>query len=80
MMKTTTKNIEITTRKSAFTELSVYCIMSNIGSHDFIEVTEWSNGEGYDVTINAATQQQTFSITYGQLKALRRLVKELDKA
>ena len=79
-MKTTTKNIEITTRKSAFTELSVYCIMSNSDSHDFIEVTEWSNGEGYDVTINASTQQQTFSITYGQLKALRRLVKELDKA
>lgn len=78
-MKTTTKNIEITTRKSAFTELSVYCIMSNSDSHDFIEVTEWSNGEGYDVTINASLQQ-TFSITYGQLKALRKLVKELDKA
>jgi hypothetical protein len=79
-MKTTSANIQINTRKSAFTELSVYCIMSNIGSHDFIEVTEWTNGEGYDVCINASTQQQTFSITYGQLKALRKLVKELDKA
>ena len=79
-MKTTSANIQINTRKSAFTELSVYCIMSNIGSHDFIEVTEWTNGEGYDVCINASTQQQVFSITYGQLKALRKLVKELDKA
>jgi hypothetical protein len=79
-MKTTPTNITVNTRKSAFTELSVYCTMSNNDSHDFIEVTEWSNGEGYDVTINASTQQQTFSITYGQLKALRKLVKELDKA
>ncbi len=79
-MKTTPTNITVNTRKSAFTELSVYCTMSNNDSHDFIEVTEWSNGEGYDVIINASTQQQTFSITYGQLKALRKLVKELDKA
>ena len=73
------KEIEISTRKAAFTELEGLCTMSNIDSHDFMEVTEWTNGEGYDVCVNAVGSNQSFSITYGQFKALKKLIKVLDK-
>ena len=70
--------ISISNRKAAFMELYQMCIMSNQGSADFMEVTEWSNGEGYDITINASNQEQTFHLTWGQLKALKKLVKALE--
>jgi len=70
--------IKIESRKAAFMELHQLCIMSNSGSADFMEVTEWSNGEGYDITINASNQEQTFHLTWGQLKALKKLVKALE--
>ena len=70
--------ITLKDRKSAFVELEGICIMSNIDSHDFMEVTEWSNGEGYDITISASNQEQLFHLTWGQLKALKQLVKALD--
>ena len=69
--------ITLKDRKSAFVELESICIMSNIDSHDFMEVTEWSNGEGYDITISASQQEQLFHLTPGQLKALKQLVKAL---
>ena len=70
--------ITLKDRKSAFVELESICLMSNIDSHDFMEVTKWSNGEGYDITISASNQEQLFHLTWGQLKALKQLVKALD--
>ena len=46
---------------------------------DFIEVTLWSNGEGFDTHLNS-NGDQCFQLTWGQFKALKKLVKELDKA
>lgn len=40
---------------------------------DFIEVTEWSNGEGISVTIN----MNTFELTFGQLDAINFLSQAL---
>lgn len=72
------KEIKIASRKSASIELEALCILSNINSGDFIEVTKWANGEaGWDVTINASGREQMFHITRGQLKALKKLVKSL---
>ena len=49
------KEIKVTTRKSTFVELKDYCIGSmvkdGIDKGHFLEVTEWSNGEGYDIHI-----------------------------
>ena len=70
--------ITLKDRKSAFVELAGICIMSNIDSHDFMEVTEWTNCEGYDITVSASNQEQMFHLTWGQLKALKKLVKALD--
>ena len=44
----------------------------------FIEVSLWYNGEGFDVTLSANGEQR-FCLTWGQFKALKKLIKELDK-
>ncbi len=46
--------------------------------HDFIEVSLWNNGEGFDVHLSARGDQ-SFKLTWGEYKALKKLVKELDK-
>lgn len=42
--------------------------------HDFIQVTEWSNGEGYSITIN----DSTYEFTLGQIEAINYLIKSLQ--
>ena len=41
---------------------------------DFIEVTEWTNGEGWDIWLN----DRPMSLTCGQLEAINYLVKTLN--
>ena len=41
---------------------------------DFIEVSEWNNGEGWNISIN----DNTFQLTMGQLDAINYLTKTLD--
>ena len=55
-------------RKARFTELKPYDILAK--EHDFMEVCEWNNGEGFDVTKN----EQQFSLTWGQWQCLQALV------
>ena len=55
-------------RKAIFTELKPYDIFAK--EHDFMEVCEWNNGEGFDVTKN----EQQFSLTWGQWECLQALV------
>jgi hypothetical protein len=45
---------------------------------DFMEVSIWHNDEGFDVNLNSSGEQR-FCLTWGQLKALKKLVKELDR-
>ena len=46
--------------------------------HDFIEVSLWNNGEGFDVHLSAHGDQ-SFKLTWDEYKALKKLVKELEK-
>jgi hypothetical protein len=43
-----------------------------------MEVTEWTNGEGYDVYINNYTAR-SISIGHNEFRLLKKLIKELDK-
>lgn len=61
--------IEVTTRKAKFTNLKPYCHHSK--EHDYMEVTDWSNGEGLDVNIN---DKKHISLTWGELDALQVLI------
>jgi len=45
---------------------------------DFIEVSLWHNDEGFDVHLNSSGEQR-FCLTWGQFKALKKLIKELDQ-
>jgi hypothetical protein len=61
--------MELYERKSKFTEMANYCHLCK--PHDFMEVTEWHNGEGFDVVVS---DSQRFSLTWGQWQALQALV------
>ena len=61
-----------TNRKSINAKLNKFDVLAD--KDDFIEVTEWVNGEGYDITIN----DKIFSLTCGQLKAIYYLTQTLD--
>lgn len=63
--------IEINKRTAKFTELKPYDFTAK--DSDYMEVTEWTNGEGVDVTINSNGEQR-FSLTWGQWEALQVVV------
>jgi hypothetical protein len=44
---------------------------------DFIEVTEWSNEEGWDIQINDTNH---FSFHFTEFKALKKLINFLEKS
>ena len=71
--------MKLVNRKSVNDKLSKYDYLSNYDSDDFIEVTEWANGEGITIVIN----EKTYELTHGQLDAINYLSQalryELDK-
>ena len=60
--------MEMYQRKAKFTELKNYDHLAK--EHDFIEVCEWHNGEGFDVTIG----DKQFTLTWGEFEAMTALV------
>ena len=64
--------IEVSKRRAVFSELKDYCMHS--GDHDYIEVTEWSNGEGYDICIDRRRVGEKFSLSYGEWELLQVLI------
>jgi hypothetical protein len=64
--------ITINNRKAKFMELKSYCTFAK--DNDYIEVTEWSNGEGYDVTISNTGETKHLSLTIGEFEALTVLI------
>ena len=63
------------TKKAVFSNLKKYDFIA--GEDDFIEVTEWKNGEGFDVDIVGKLSTR-FQLTWGEYTALRKLVKKLE--
>lgn len=64
--------LNFNSRKSVSDDLNKYCIFAK--DDDFIEVTQWTNGEGWDITIN----DKRIYLTDGELKAINHLVNSLD--
>ena len=60
--------IEVNKRKAVFSEIKGYCC--HAGDNDYIEVTQWSNGEGYDICIDRKNGQEKFSLTFGEFDLL----------
>lgn len=57
--------MEFYKRKAVKEDLSSYCHLQN--NYAFMEVTEWANGEGWDVSIN---DDKHFSLTHGEMQLL----------
>ena len=64
---------KIYTRKTAWDKLRKYDYLAK--DDDYIEVTQWYNGEGWDINIK---DNVSFTLTIGQLEAINYLVKKLD--
>jgi hypothetical protein len=71
------QEIEFSKRNTVFASLESFCVMAK--EDDFIEVTQWTNYEGFDVNISDRSGNKTFSLTDGEFRALKKLVKFLDK-
>jgi hypothetical protein len=63
-------------RNSIFAKLKQYCTFSFNKDSDYIEVTEWANGDGFDVDIETS-QRQRFQLSWGQYKALKNLINNI---
>ena len=59
-------------KKSISDDLKIYDRLAK--DSDFIEITEWHNGEGWDIAIN----ERIISLTWGQLEAINYLIKSLE--
>lgn len=63
--------MEHVSRKSVNDRLRKYSFMAK--EDDSVEVTQWVNGEGYDITI----EDRKMSLTDGELDAINYLVQTL---
>lgn len=70
--------MEKNTRKSVSDSLNKYDYLVNKDEHSFIEVTEWANGEGFDITIETKNKSKLMSLTTGELEAINYLTKSLE--
>ena len=59
-------------RKSAMVDLRKFNFSGN--DSDYMEVTEWKNGGGYTVSIEAGNRNVLFDITSEEIDALNYLV------
>jgi hypothetical protein len=62
-------------REAVFSKLKEYDHLAD--ERDFIEVTEWKNGEGFDVEIVSKLSTR-FQLTWGEFTALKKLVKKIN--
>jgi hypothetical protein len=61
---------------AAFASLRTFDHLAKLD--DFIEVSLWHNGEGFDAHLSSSSEQ-CIRLSWGEFKALKKLVKELDK-
>lgn len=65
-------SIEVNRRRSVFAELKGYCSQS--GDNDYMELTEWSSLEGFDIVIDRKRGLEKFSLSYGEWDLLQVLM------
>jgi hypothetical protein len=70
------KEIERYDRKTIFSSLKDYDFLAK--EHGYVEITEWNNGEGFDINVCNYTDR-TIGITHGEFKLIKKLIKELEK-
>lgn len=66
------EELKINKKNSIFVDLNKFDYLAK--EHDFIEITDWVNGEGWDFNIN----ETQISLSRGTLDAINFLVLALD--
>ena len=48
---------------------------------DYMEVTEWTNGGGYDITIMTShwEKERNYKLSVGEFQALKSIINQLDQ-
>lgn len=70
--------MEIQKRKTIFAELSEFKPLYNTNPNDFIEITEWTNGEGWDIHFEHGKRVEKFSLHIDDLEIINYLIKHMD--
>jgi hypothetical protein len=69
-------NIKITSSKVSNTDGEYTTIFDTaFEKQNHISITNWINGEGFDINIYDDTQEQMFSLSYESWKALKKVMK-----
>jgi len=69
------KNFKYSERKTVFSYIGEACVLSS--PDDYMEITEWTNKDGFDIDINSKGGNQKISITYGEFRLLKFMVKNI---
>ena len=67
-----TKDIEMSSRRTAFVRLKDAWHKP----HDYVEVTEWTNGEGWDIAIS---DKKIVSLHFTEYEAIKSMIKHLEQ-
>ena len=68
--------MEFNKRRSVWDDLSKYTYSKD--DNDFIEVTEWTNGEGFDINICNKGKDQFMTLSRDEIEAINHLIGMLD--
>ncbi len=63
-------------KQAIFASLSGHCPFAD--DDGFIEITEWKNGEGFDIEIQSKIHSRV-QMTFGEFELICKLVKLLDE-
>jgi hypothetical protein len=50
---------------------------STAKSGNFVEASQWFNGEGYDITISSSLGDRIYQLSYTELRAIKILTESL---
>ena len=69
--------IKTYSRPAKFAELKGYCPFAK--DNDYVEITEWYNGEGFDVNICEEKSEKSISLTWGEWELIQKMVEHKSK-
>lgn len=75
-LKENINDMETTQRISIWDDLKKYD--HRAAEKDYIEITEWINGDGYDIAIYENSCLKHISLSYGEIEAIDFLIKQLE--
>ena len=70
--------IKTYSRPAKFAELKGHCPFAK--ENDYVEITEWYNGEGFDIAVCEEKSEKTISLTWGEWELINKMVEYQSKS